>query len=281
MLVKCQQHSTVNQTKVFSKVKLLKYSLLAILLLTHGFTRSAELKILAVDEPPAAYSNMQGEADGYVIDIIRAMQKRLNNHAKVLFIPEARALNIMAEEPDTLLLSISRTPSREANFHWIAKVMEKRWEVYTQVGSNIEIGSLQDLKRLNSVGVVRGDVREEWLINKNFKNLNSVTQHKQNVQMLGLGRVDAIVYEEQGLAYQANALGLSQQEFKSVFTLNQTSVYIVLSKNSSSQLVEQWQQAFRHIVDSGELQTIALSWQAILLNQFGINAQIVDNTLVF
>ena len=281
MLAKCQQHSTVSQTKGFSKGKLLKYSLLAILLLTHGFARSDELKILAVDEPPAAYSNMQGNADGYVVDIVKAMQKRLNNNTKILFIPEARALNIMAAEPNTVLLSISRTPSREANFNWIAKVMEKRWEVYTLASENIQIESLQDLKRLNSIGVVRGDVREEWLINKNFKNLNSVTQHKQNVQMLELGRVDAIVYEMQGLAYQTNALGLNQGDFKSVFTLNQSSVYIVLSKKSSSQLIDSWQLAFSQIIDSGELRSIAVRWQSILSNQFNIDSQIVNDILIF
>lgn len=281
MFAKCYQHSTVNQTKGFFKVELLKHALLAILLFTHGYTSSAELKIYAVDEPPAAYSNVEKKADGYVVEIVRAMQKRLNNNAKILFIPEARALNIMAEEPNTLLLSISRTSSREPNFNWIAKVMEKRWEVYTLVSANIEIESLQDLKLLNSIGVVRGDVREEWLINKSFKNLNSVTQHKQNIQMLELGRVDAIVYEEQGLAYQANALGLKQEAFKSVFILNQSSVYIVMSKNSSSQLVDQWQSAFSQISDSGELFSIALRWQAILLNEFNINAKIVDDILVF
>jgi ABC-type amino acid transport substrate-binding protein len=242
---------------------------------------ATELKILAVDEPPAAYIDVANKQNGYVLEIVKAMQQVLNNNAKILFVPEARALNIMADEPNTLLMSISRTASRELHFKWIAKVMDKKWEVYTLANANITIDSLQQLKSLSSIGVVRGDVREEWLVNENFKNLNSVTLHKQNIQMLELGRVDAIVYEKQGLLYQTNALGIAPEMFKSVFVLNQASVYLVMSKYSSPELVQQWQSAFTTIVQTGELNHISLRWQSILHSQFNIPSYIENNILVF
>ena len=240
-----------------------------------------ELKILAVDEPPAAFIDSSNQPDGYVVDIVKAMQKTLNHHARINFIPEARGLNIMADEPNTLLMSISRTPSREPHFNWIAKVMDKKWEVFTMANRHISVGSLQDLRVLSSIGVVRGDVREEWLVNANFKNLNSVTMHKQNIQMLELGRVEAIVYEKHGLLIQANSLGIESSRFKSVFVLNQASVYIVMSKGSSPQLVKQWQMAFSEIAENGELQNIALRWQGILRSQLNIDSEVVNNILVF
>ena len=266
--------------KEIFKASLLKYFIVVLTLLCYRVA-AAEVNILAVDEPPAAYVDYAQKQHGYVLDIVKALQKNLNDKAKILFIPEARALNIMAEEPDTLLMSISRTPSRERHFNWIAKVMEKKWEVYTLRNANISINTISDLRLLSSIGVVRGDVREEWLVNNNFKNLYSVTMHKQNVQMLKLGRVDAIIYEKQGLVYQSNSLGIEPLVFKSVFVLNQASVYIVMSKHSSPQLVKQWQSAFAELAESGELARITLHWQLILRTQFCINSDVVNNILVF
>lgn len=240
-----------------------------------------ELKIFAVDEPPAAYVSADKSPEGYVVDIVNAMQKTLHDTTSIIFMPEGRGLNIVRDKPNTLLMSISRTPSREHNFAWIAQVMTKQWDVFTLADSPIEISQLDDLRHLESIGVVRGDVREEWLVNAHFANLNSVTLHQQTIQMLALGRVDAIVYENQGLVYQAKLLGIDPLHFKSVYILNRAPVYIVMSKLSSPALIKQWQQAFETINCNGELLKISLHWQIILNDKFDIHSEVENNILVF
>ncbi|GAC21015.1 substrate-binding periplasmic protein [Paraglaciecola arctica] len=240
-----------------------------------------DLKIFAVDEPPASFINEDGAQDGYVIDIIKAIQERLNDKTNIIFLPEGRALNILAKDPNSILMSISRTPPREQHYYWIAQVMSKKWQVYTLTNSEIVIETLDDLRALPSIGVVRGDVREEWLINKGFENLNSVTRHKQNIEKLNLSRVNAIVYEKQGLAYQVNNLGLELSHFKSAFILNEAPVYIVMSIKSSKQQVKKWQNAFEAIKVNGKLQNIAQNWQLVLLQQYNISSEIKNNILVF
>lgn len=266
----------------FNKMGLtLRYILWTLGLLCAGATANAkETKVFAVEEPPAAYINENLDQDGYVLDIFKAMQARTGLTSRVMFIPEARALNILAEEPNCMLMSISRTPARESRYIWIAHVMSKKWEVYTLTRSHMRIDSINALMALPSIGVVRGDIREEWLIGLNFSNLNSVTQHRQNIEMLKLGRVNAIVYEQQGLIYQAKALGLHPEQFKSVFTLNQAPVYIVMSLNSDPQLVALWQEAFVAIVNNGQLHMIAERWQR-QLQQLNINSELHNNVLVF
>lgn len=253
--------------------------LFAFFLCQQGLTQ--ELKILTVDEPPVSYINQDNQADGYIIAIVNALQKSLDTEVEMVFVPEARALNIMANQANVMLLGISRTPAREQHFIWVAPLMFKKWQVYTLAQSAIEIKNIDDLRALSSIGVVRGDVREEWLVNKNFKNLNSVTLHKQNMQMLGLGRVNAIVYDKQGLIYQASDLGLELSDFKAVFTLNMAPVYIVMSIGSSTSLVEQWQAAFATLVANGELRAISEVWQARLMHKYQIQSEIQDNILVF
>lgn len=244
-------------------------------------TIAQEVKIFAVDEPPAAYINEYNSQDGYVLDIVKAMQEALNDKTKIIFLPEGRALNILAKQPNSILMSISRTQAREQQYVWIGQVMSKTWRVYTLADSNIKINTLDELRSLSSIGVVRGDVREEWLINKGFNNLNSVTLHKQNIHMLNLARVDAIVYENQGLAFQSASLGIALSDFKSVLTLNEAPVYIVMSIKSSKKQIEEWQTAFQIIEDNGKLQDIAQHWQTKLTQKYNISSDIRNNILVF
>jgi polar amino acid transport system substrate-binding protein len=242
---------------------------------------SQELKIMAVDEPPAAFIGHDNAPKGYVYDIVKAMQQVTHNKTDIIFVPEARALNMLAQEPNAMLLGISRIPSREQHYFWIAQVMFKKWEVYVPAKSDIAINTIDDLRGLTRIGVVRGDVREEWLIDHYFTNLNSVTLHEQNIQMLDLGRVSAIVYDKQGMVFQTEALGLAIDEFRSVFTLNRAPVYIVMSKLSPMTIVAEWQNAFNTISINGELLAISKRWQASLLKLYKLDSDIQNNILVF
>ncbi|MDP5030604.1 MAG: transporter substrate-binding domain-containing protein [Paraglaciecola sp.] len=255
--------------------------LLFVLFFHFSSPTAQELRIYAVDEPPAAYINQYEQQDGYVLAIVKAMQKELSNNTPILFIPEGRALTIMAREPNVILIGISRTPSREHHYFWLAQVMVKKWQVYALSGVAMNIDTLDDLKVLANIGVVRGDVREEWLINRHFKNLNSVTLHKQNIQMLKLGRVNAIVYDEQGLRFHANTLGFRLGDFTPVYTVNMAPVYIVMSKYSNPTLVKNWQQAFKTISKNGELQNISEQWQTKLAQKYNMTSEIRNNILVF
>lgn len=259
----------------------LRYSYLLLLLICH-FGLSQDLKIIAVDEPPAVYINQENQHDGYILAIIHAMQKLLNNKTDLVFVPEARALNIMDHQPNTILLGISRTATRENKFHWLGQVLFKKWQVYALSDyAYLDIKTLEDLRTMPSIGVVRGDVREEWLVNLKFKNLTSVTLHKQNIQMLNLGRVSAIVYDIQGLAYHAADLGLSLDHFKPIYTLNIAPVYIVLSLGSTPAVLKNWQNAFDTLIKNGGLGVIADHWHDRLINQYNIASDIENNILVF
>ncbi len=111
--------------------------------------------------------------------------------------------------------------------------------MFTKVDSELHASSLQDLANINAIGVVRGDVREEWLVNRKFTNLYSVTQHDQNVQLLLWGRLPAIVYEQQGLTYSCEQLLIDCGQFKAIYTLHQSNVYLVMSKkNTTSNLIK-------------------------------------------
>ena len=242
---------------------------------------SKEIRILSVNEPPANYINENNEAEGYVVDIINALKMIVNSESKIEFTPEARALNLVKTQPNIILFSISRTPFREKHYRWVGQVFSKKWQVYALKESNIIINSLDDLKALPMIGLVRGDVREEWLINQKLTNLHSVTHHQQNIQRLLMGRVSAIVFEKPGLTQLFNEMGEDQSFIESVFTINETPVYIAMSKETPLATFTRWQNAFETLKNNGELLQISTTWQKKLMDDFNIESKISNQLLTF
>ena len=256
---------------------------LIILVLTCSFSARASepVRIISVNEPPANFINKAGYPDGLVVDIVQAMQNIVGNESTIEFTPEARALNIMDSQANVLFFSISRTQFREEKYHWVGKVFSKNWQVFTKVDSQLAASSLKDLANISAIGVVRGDVREEWLVNRKFTNLYSVTHHEQNIQLLLKDRLPAIVYEQQGLTYLCEKLFIDCYQFKAIYKLHQSDVYLVMSKKTPQSTLLKWQQAYQKLLSSGEIATISQKWHHHLLNNLNIISQQDGDFLTF
>lgn len=260
-------------------MKLVQLSLLSLLLFRVVYAN--DLKVISVNEPPANFINQSGMPDGYVVDIVKAIQKTVGNKTKIEFLPEGRALSVTENRADTVLFSLSKTDHRKNKYLWLAQVMSKKWLVYSLKTSNEIITNVSQLKKLSQIGVVRGDVREEWLITNNFTNLYPVTNHEQNVRRLLMGRVSAIVYEEQGLSYICQELGIDISLFQAHQPLNISPVFIVMSKDTMPAVFAVWQAAFDKLLANGEIESISKYWQSKLKQEFAIESKINGGILHF
>jgi len=57
-----------------------------------------------------------------LLGILNAILAEAQLEANVAFMPWARAFSIAESNPNTIILSMIRTPEREDNFYWIIKV---------------------------------------------------------------------------------------------------------------------------------------------------------------
>ncbi len=256
-------------------------SILLFLSIFSQISHANELRILTVNEPPANYLDKDGEMQGYVLDIVHALQKELGIKTNIEVIPEARALNIANSTANTLLFSFSKTPYRQDHFHWIGQVLSKKWQVYALKESKISITNDEQLRKINILGVVRGDVREEWLVNHKFTNLHSVTHHEQNVKRLLMGRVPAIVYENAGLIHLCKKLNVEPSLVEAIYTLKIAPVYIMMSAKTAPHIVEKWQTAFQQLLMNGEIEAISKTWQIKLKSDFNIESELANDILIF
>jgi polar amino acid transport system substrate-binding protein len=256
--------------------------LCTLLLLICGLAQavSPAQRIITVEEPPASFALPDGQTDGFVVDLVKALQRELNDSTPIELMPEGRAMLTAQQEPNVLLFSFSRTAEREAMYHWLLPVLQKRWQIYLPALSQRQLHSLTDLRKLNAIGVVRGDVRESYLLQQGFTNLVAVTSHQQNLQMLNSGRVDAIAGDSLELAYQIRKHHHTAPP-KLALTLRSSNVYLIMPKQASPQLQQRWQHAISALKQRGELEIIAVHWQQRIAEELQINVQRDGHLLLF
>jgi len=242
---------------------------------------SPPLQILTVIEPPASYINSHGELSGYATELVQALQQHALDSRKIHIMPESRALLTASRQPNVLLFGFSKTQDREQKYHWIMPLLRKRWVIYVQKDSTLKINTLDELRNLESIGVVRGDVREEWLTAQGFTNLHSSASHAQNLARLRSGRIAAIAYEPQGMQYLLKETGQPLDEFKPVLHFHNSEVWLLMSLQTHSSEVLRWQSAAEQLKLTGQQQAIARRWQQLLWHTEQIQSSVQQDLLQF
>lgn len=244
--------------------------------------QSQTLRIITVVEPPASYLDSHGQLTGFSVEVVQAIQRSLDDKTVIEVLPEARAIHIARTEPNVLLFSFSRTPTREVEFYWIGKLIVKTWSVYSLSSNPIQIENIEQLRKVKAIGVVRGDIREEWLTEQGFTNLHPSVNHKQNIHRLRSGRLDLIAYESQGIQHLLWEEGLEADDIKSVYQLKTSDVYLLMSKSGTDpELMQRWKSATEKFKRSGQQQFIAEKWQMVLKHYHNIQTKTVDGVLYF
>lgn len=231
------------------------------------------LRIIAVDEPPLAYTGQRGRIEGLGADFVRELQSRVGDRTEIEMLPELRALQTTEREPNVVLIGFSRTPEREQRFHWIAPLIRKPWVLYVRPGDTREVGSVADLGRFNSIAVVLGDVRERWLRAQGLGNLIDTGSPGQSVRLLQTGRVEALFHEPQGVAWYCRSQGCGAQTPKVAWVARYSDVWVLMSKPGTSlDTVRRWQQAAQVIQADGSWERMARRWSTRSRDEVGIES---------
>ncbi|MCP3942492.1 MAG: amino acid ABC transporter substrate-binding protein [Desulfobacteraceae bacterium] len=241
-----------------------------------------DLQIWTLSEPPGNFLDKNGKVTGLSVEYVREIQRSIGNTDEIRMVPWKRIYRTALQKPNIVFFSVARTPEREEKFHWIALVMRKPWALYSMKRAKLRIKSLEDAKKVKFIGVMRGDVRADWLLQHGFTNLNEVKNHEKNIQKLFQGRVDLIFYSPHGAANICRKLGFDFNRLDPVLFPYTSMSYIAMSKNGTSlETVKLWQKTAQQIKDDGQFKKIAEKWVEYTLQKDGIEAQVKDNVLNF
>lgn len=210
------------------------------LLLSSDRVDAHNLKIYCDEDFPVQFFDKQGRLTGMSIDIVQEIQRRLHLTDAIQVVPWARGLDKLNQEPNTMLLTMARTPERETLYQWVGPVVVVEYGLYGKSSSNFQIQSLEDAKKVPLIGVYRNDIRDQTLTRLGFTNLDRAASNVSSFKKLMVGRVDLVADTRLGAERQVVALGYQASDVKLVLPLFKTYLYFGVSKSTDRYIVARW-----------------------------------------
>jgi polar amino acid transport system substrate-binding protein len=183
-------------------------------------------------------------------------QAGLNDYQVHLY-PWARSYDMALKEPNVLIYLIARTPAREAQFQWAGEIIKIQYHFYKLKNRPLKVSGLDDLRGY-TIGVMRNDVRHEYLKKRGLTRLVVSAQQEDNYRRLLDGRVDLLPLPERDAAYLCQIKPVSCDRLEKALTLDDmsTSLYMAYSLGTPEAIVTQTRAAFEALKASGVVKGI-------------------------
>lgn len=221
---------------------------------------AANLTIYASDNPPQNYLDKDGKPAGHAVEIVEEIMKRVGETSKIQIVPWARGFNEIQQNSNVVLFSTARTEEREKLFKWVGPVLVAENVLLKKKTSKIAISTIEDAKKVKSIGTVRGNSREKLLKDLGFTNLADVTKVEQNIQKLAADRIDLMIISNVVWRQLATMADLKPDDFEEAFVVNQNIAYIAFSKDTPDETVRKWNDAYTAMVKDGTVKKILDKW---------------------
>ncbi len=234
-----------------------------LLLLVPRTILSAELMILTENLPPLNFIK-DGVLMGPAVDIVKEIQHRVSSREQIQVYPWARAYKLALEEENIVIFGMARTEVRNENFYWIGPIAQKRDILAAKTKSGLKINSIEDAKKVDHIGTLRGDAKEIYLQRHGFTNIVSTHDDQNNVNKLLLGRIDLWATKIPGLKTICILAGADYHEIVEVYDLRKSEIYIAISKKTSEILVQSWADSFNDLLEDGTVLKIKSKWNNIM-----------------
>ncbi|AMC35550.1 substrate-binding periplasmic protein [Janthinobacterium sp. B9-8] len=201
----------------------------------------------------------EGQVAGPATELLKLNLQRAGlTDYNIHLYPWARSYEIAQNRANVLIYPIVRTPSREKRFKWIGELIKTQYHFYKlKARKEIIVNNLSDAKRY-TIGVIRNDVRQDYLQQQNFTRLTISAQREDNFKQLINKQIDIIPLIDKDAEALCQQLAFDCAKLERIYTLNGISngLYIALSKSTPDPLVEKMRSAFEQLKAEGLVKKI-------------------------
>lgn len=172
---------------------------------------------------------------------------------RISIYPWARSYDMALKEPNVLIYLIARTPPREALFKWAGEFIRIQYHFYKlKDRQDIVVRTLDDA-RTYSVGVMRDDVRHQYLQAKGFNKLVISGENIDNFRKLVSRQVQLVPLPDRDAAQLCEDTKFDCSGLERVYTLDElsTSLYMAYSRSTPDELVARTRSAFEKLKAEG------------------------------
>ncbi|NKI94624.1 ABC transporter substrate-binding protein [Rhizobacter sp. SG703] len=197
-----------------------------------------------------------GRVLGPASEVVAATMQRAGfADYRVGIYPWARAYDMALQEPNVLIFMIARTPQREDKFKWAGEFMRIEYHLYKlRSSTEVVVRTLQDA-RAYSIGVVRDDVRQQYLQSQGFTRLVVSAQNGDNFRKLLHRQVQLVPMPERDARQLCDESHIDCAMLEKVYTLDtlSTGLFMAYSKATPDDVVLRTRAAFEKLKADGTL----------------------------
>lgn len=233
---------------------------LLLLALVPAAVADEKLYIFTENYPPynasttgQGFAHNEDDITGICTDMVKTMLEGVDYEYVMKMRDWSRAYEWVQGRENHALFCTARTDEREDEFQWVGPLAPIKWTLFAAPDSDIQLGSLNDAKQYKIAGY-KGDVMSDYLVSEGFEVIMSVSG-EQNPRRLVLGQADLWVTD--GLVgplvakEEHDITGL-----KPVLVFRETPMYLAVSNETDSAIVEDLQQALDDARERGALDSI-------------------------
>ncbi|MDP5212301.1 transporter substrate-binding domain-containing protein [Pseudoalteromonas tunicata] len=233
----------------------MKKYLLALCLIAISISIQAKpLSVVFEHNPPFQMINDSGFGYGPVYDFAQALVKQAGLSAQFTPKPWARIIEKDAQQPNTLILSISKTPQRSPQFIWLTSVYTGQqyiWKLRDEVdpeGKPVQVAIERDSHKMKSIYAYF-----------QAENVLEVLNSTQALNALIKGRVQRFVGTTFAVSGKLASLGYSLNILEQLAVFNEgefasQGLHLALTLGTEPEVLNALQQALIH-PDTIKLQT--------------------------
>jgi polar amino acid transport system substrate-binding protein len=213
----------------------------------------------AVSESTAYTYLQDGKPAGPAMELVElSLQKAGLSGYRVSIYPWARSYDLALKEPNVLIFLIARTPARESLFKWAGEFMRIQYHFYKlRDRRDITIKSLDDA-RAYTVGVMRDDVRHQYLQARGFNKLVVSGQPLDNFRKLLNRQVQIVPLPDADVAQMCEQAPFDCSRLERLYTLDEitSSLQMAYSLSTPDAVVERTRAAFQKLVAEGRVKRV-------------------------
>ncbi len=226
-----------------------------------GTAQTMDDLILMTEEFPPYNFREKGKLQGTSVDLIELILQKMNSKLRredIQVLPWARAYKHILEKENTVLFVMTKTREREKLFKWVGPISTARNVLIAKKKAGIKIDSIQAAKKYR-ISAVRNDAGAQLVVSQTglrMEDLEINANAIQSIQMLNAGRTDLFAYDENVAFWLIHTYGLSQENFETVFVIEEGRHYFAFHRNTPDELVEKIQKVLDELKAQGEYDQI-------------------------
>ena len=207
--------------------------------------------VVAAYYPPYLIADAEQNA-GMSIEILREAARRAGRRIDIQFMPFQRALLTLKTNSRCMIPTLFRVAGRERQYMWIVDYDSSDLRFLT---TSVPIDTLDDGRRLTSIGVETDSFADQYLTRIGFENLVRVSATTSSARMLSAGRIDAWVQSRPAASRLWEELNLAPalQVGASVYSVP---VYLAAGLNFSQDIALEYEAAVTEMLADGTVRRI-------------------------